>query len=153
MRKTKIVRTILVIIIFIWAYLVFTFSSQDGNDSSGLSRRVVEFFIKDQAIVDIVEPYVRKVAHFSEYAIGGALFICLFSTYEWSDKRKITTGIFVGVWYAALDEIHQLMVPGRTGSIVDVYIDTLGISAGVVGMMIIFKIIEILKNKKKLKKA
>ena len=153
MRKTKIVRTILVILIAIWAYLVFSFSSQDGNDSSGLSRRVVEFFIKDQALVEQVEPYVRKIAHFSEYAIGGALFICLFSTYEWSDKRKITTGIFVGIWYAALDEIHQLMVPGRTVSIVDVYIDTLGISAGTLGMMIIFKIIEIRKNKNKVKET
>ena len=152
MNKVKILRTILIILIILWSLLIFTFSSQDGGESSGFSRRFVEFFIKDPELVNTVEPYVRKLAHFSEYGLGGVLFISVFSTYNWSDKRKITTSILLGVWYAIMDEIHQLMVPGRSGALKDVYIDSLGIATGVIGMMIILKIAEIVINKKKDKK-
>ena len=47
-----------------------------------------------------------------------------------------------------MDEIHQLMVPGRSGALKDVYIDSLGIATGVIGMMIIIKIYELIKAKK-----
>ena len=147
MNKVKILRVILIILIVLWTCLIFLFSSQDGDESSGFSRKVVEFFIKNPEMVNKVEPYARKLAHFSEYGIGGVLFISLFSTYEWSDKRKIFTSIFLGVWYAIMDEVHQLMVPGRNGALKDVYIDSLGIITGVIGMLIIIKIFELIKAK------
>ena len=152
MNKVKTLRVILIFFIILWTCLIFLFSSQDGGESSGFSRKFVEFFIKDPEIVDLVEPYVRKLAHFSEYGLGGVLFISLFSTYDWSDRRKIITSISLGVWYAILDEVHQLMVPGRSGAFKDVYIDSLGIATGVIGMMIVLKITEIVINKKKNKK-
>lgn len=152
MNKVKVLRVILIILIIIWTWLIFSFSSQDGDESSGLSRKVVEFFIKDQELVDKIEPYARKIAHFSEYGLGGILFISLFSTYKWSDERKIITSILLGIWYAIMDEIHQLMVPGRSGAIKDVYIDSLGIITGVIGMMILIKIVNIVKDKNKIKK-
>ena len=149
MNKVKILRIILIILIILWTCLIFLFSNQDGGESSGLSRKVVEFFVKDPELVDKIEPYARKVAHFSEYGLGGVLFISLFSTYNWTDRRKMTTSILLGVWYATMDEIHQLMVPGRSGALKDVYIDSLGIATGVIGMMIIIKIVEIVINKRK----
>lgn len=148
MKKTKvskriiITRIILLIFIIIWALIVFNFSSQNGEESSGVSRKVVEIFVKEESLADKVEPYVRKFAHFSEYGLGGVLFISLFSTYEWTDRKKITMAIVLGVWYAGLDEIHQLMVPARHGSIVDVYIDTLGFSTGVFSMLLLIKLIK-----------
>lgn len=151
MNKLKVLRVILIILIILWTCLIFLFSSQDGGESSGFSRKFVEFFIKDSEVVDKVEPYVRKLAHFSEYGIGGVLFISLFSTYGWTDRRKITTSILLGVWYATMDEIHQLMVPGRSGAIKDVYIDSLGIATGVIGMLIVIKIFELIKNKRNIK--
>ena len=152
MKKTKCKRIILLIFIFVWAYLVFSFSSQDGGESSGLSRMVVDFFVKNQELADKIEPYARKIAHFCEYALGGCLFISLFYTYEWSDNKRLCISIILGVWYAIIDEIHQLMVPGRNGAILDVYIDSLGIATGVIGMMIIIKVIVIIKEKNKSKK-
>lgn len=146
-KKTRVLRIFLILLIIIWAYIVFTFSSQDGTDSSGLSRKFVEIFIKDDTLVDIIEPYARKVAHFSEYGLGGVLFILLFSTYKWNDRRKIAISIILGVWYATLDEIHQLLVPGRHAGIADVWIDSLGFSTGVMVMMLIFKILIICKTK------
>lgn len=147
----KLKRLILLVLIIIWAILIFGLSGQNGTESSGLSRKIVEIFTKNQEIVDIVEPYIRKVAHFSEYGLGGILFTLLFSTYNWKDRKIILTSIILGIWYASMDEIHQLLVDGRNGSIVDVYIDTLGFSTGVCGIMAILKIIQL--NKKEIKRG
>ena len=38
----------------------------------------------------------------------------------------------VGSLYAITDELHQVFVPGRMGSPVDVLIDALGVACGVV---------------------
>ena len=151
MKKVKILRIFLIILIVLWTWLIFSFSSQDGGESSGLSRKVVEFFVKDPDLVNKIEPYARKVAHFSEYSLGGILFISLFSTYNWTDRRKITTSILLGVWYAIMDELYQLMIPGRSGALKDVYIDSLGIATGVIGMLIVIKIFDKLKNKTEVK--
>lgn len=148
-NKVKILRIFLLIIIAIWAFVVFNFSSQDGGDSSGLSRKVVEFFIKNEEVINKVEPYVRKVAHFSEYGLGGVLFISLFSTYNWTERKQITVSILLGIWYAITDEVHQLMVPGRHGAIFDVYLDTLGFATGVLAMLLLIKLVKIYKHNKK----
>ena len=91
---------------------------------------------------------MRKLAHFSEYGLGGILFISLFSTYDWSDRKKIITSTLLGVWYAITDEFHQTLIPQRHGGIEDVWIDSLGVMTGVIGMLIILKIVKIIKNKK-----
>lgn len=147
----KLKRLILLVLIIIWAILIFGLSGQNGTESSELSRKIVEIFTKNQEIVDIVEPYIRKVAHFSEYGLGGILFTLLFSTYNWKDRKIILISIILGIWYASMDEIHQLLVDGRNGSIVDVYIDTLGFSTGVCGIMAILKIMQL--NKKEIKRG
>lgn len=148
MKKIKIVRIILFILIVAWALLVFYLSSQTGGESSGLSRFIAELFTKDEKLLETIEMYVRKFAHFSEYAFGGMLFLLLFNTYEWTNKRKIITSISLGIWYAITDEVHQLMVNGRNGSIIDVYIDSLGVATGVFITLLIIKIVLIILNRK-----
>ena len=145
-NKVKILKIFLVVLIAIWAYVVFNFSSQNGGDSSGLSRKVVELFTKNEDTINIVEPYVRKAAHFSEYALGGVLFISLFSTYKWPEGNQITISILLGIWYAITDEVHQLMVPGRHGAVFDVYLDTLGFSTGVLAMLLLIKIVKLCRK-------
>lgn len=148
-NKKLFLRVFLFILIVLWAILVFNFSNQKGEESSALSRKLIEFFIKDENIIDLVEPYVRKAAHFSEYALGGMLFILLFSTYEWTDKKKLLISIPLGIWYATTDEIHQLMVSERNGSLFDIYIDSLGFATGALFMLLIIKIIQIIIVNKK----
>lgn len=147
-KKIKIKRIVYAILIIAWALFVFNLSSQTGTDSSGLSRWIVELFTKDEAIINVVEPYVRKFAHFSEYALGGVLFLGLCNTYNWSDRKKLFISIFLGVWYAISDEVHQLLVPARNGNFIDVWIDSLGIATGTCVMMANYKIREIILNKK-----
>jgi VanZ family protein len=65
----------------------------------------------------------RKIAHFCEYAILGALLLRALG-------REVPT-IAVGVAYAATDELHQHFVPGRHAAVRDVAIDAAGVLAGV----------------------
>ena len=60
MKKTKIIRIVLFLLIVAWAVLVFYMSSQVGEESSGVSRKIAELFTKDENRLEIVEKCVRK---------------------------------------------------------------------------------------------
>ncbi len=146
-KKILITRIILLILIIIWAVVVYSLSNQSGTESSGVSRKVAEVIFKEEKMVEKAEPAIRKTAHFSEYSVGGVLFYMLFSTYNFSKNKRMFISLGLGIWYAALDEIHQLFIPGRSGSIRDVCIDSAGFLFGIILIRIFFKIIEVLKNK------
>ena len=128
-------------------YTVFGFSNANATESSGISRSIAEFFTKNARYIDLVEKIIRKIAHLTEYATGGFLVYALLLTFNLKPKKQfILSWLFVFL-YAITDEVHQLFVPGRTGRIVDVYIDTLGILLGICGLLFLIKIYNILKLK------
>jgi VanZ family protein len=65
---------------------------------------------------------LRKGAHVTEYAILGALL--------YRALRREAPALAVGIAYAATDELHQHFVRGRHASPVDVAIDALGVTLG-----------------------
>jgi VanZ family protein len=71
---------------------------------------------------------VRKVAHFSEYAVLGFLAARAFrgSTQVTLRRHWFVTGLALVVIYALLDEFHQSFVPSRTASLADSLIDMSG---------------------------
>lgn len=137
MQKKTVLRVVLLVLIILWMLVIFGFSNQDGDTSSNLSQKIARLIVKSEEQVQIVEPYVRKVAHLSEYAIGGMLFISLFLTYNLSDIKRIIFSLLIGIEYAIIDEVHQLFIAGRSGQIIDVLIDSIGVALGIcAGMMI-----------------
>lgn len=75
----------------------------------------------------------------------------MFLTYEFSDSKRMIFSLLIGVEYAAIDEIHQLFIDGRSGQISDVCIDAIGIAIGVCFVMAVYKIV--LKNAHKRKEG
>jgi VanZ family protein len=80
--------------------------------------------------------FLRKIAHFCEYAILGALLLralgrgeIVLGTGFILSPRLLS--IAAGVAYAATDELHQHFVPGRHAAVRDVAIDAAGVLAGV----------------------
>lgn len=65
---------------------------------------------------------VRKLAHFTEYAILGVLAARAFRNLP---RWFLISAALVAV-YALLDEYHQSFVPSRTASILDSFIDMAG---------------------------
>ena len=160
--KITIVRIILVILILLNFITIFSFSEQDGVQSGGLSRRVTlvilnvfgdynEPLSEEQEVqVENVQHVIRKLAHFTIYAILGLLLMSLAETFDFTNKKRIILSLLVGILYASLDEFHQSFIPGRTAAVTDVLIDTAGV---IIGILFIFLVLKIIQSKRKKKKT
>lgn len=152
-----VIKVISFILLISWMGLVFYFSSEVGNESSTTSgntiRKIITFFNDDikveelNYIVEIYQPLVRKMAHFTLYTVGGFLIFNFINKFKISKLKKIIISILIGVIYAITDEIHQYFVPGRSSKLLDVIIDSGGIIVGVLIFIILFKIIRIIQEK------
>lgn len=72
---------------------------------------------------------VKKSAHFLAYA----LLACLVQRAWWPGQGSWGWALWVTAVYAISDEYHQTFVPGRFGSIGDVFID---ISGGLTALLL-----------------
>lgn len=116
-------RVILWASVVLWMTLIFWFSSAGHDVSSGQSESVVHT-VRDTVGVTLPEYLVRKMAHISAYFVLGILLFNLLREYKLSKKRLILASIAIAILYAITDELHQLFVPGRSGEIGDVLIDS-----------------------------
>lgn len=117
--------------------VVFYFSSQDGLESAGLSNIFVEFlkmhisFPPFSFVLDFLSIIVRKFAHFSIYFLLGISSVSLLKEYFVFWKNILIYALFFCLFYAVTDEVHQLFVVGRSGKILDVFIDFCGSSCAI----------------------
>jgi VanZ family protein len=114
--------------IFIWAAMIFTFSTSGFSADS--TARVISPILKSllpgitPAALDLANSLIRKAAHFTEY---GILFWLLI---KGPLKGRPVLAMALCVGYALTDEGHQLFVVGRTASIYDVALDSTGAMFG-----------------------
>lgn len=152
--KINILRIILIILLLCTFFVIFGFSSQDGEASGGLSRNITNKILQisnkynalgqeeKEQIANKTEKIIRKVAHFSIYTVVGLLLMGLLSTYKIKENWRMILSILLGMLYAISDEIHQGFSPGRSPRIADVYIDTLGVILGILLILLGIKIYE-----------
>lgn len=155
--KKNILRVILIILLICTFNVIFGFSSQNGEESSGISRRVTEFIVDEIIkadeenrieLINNLEGIVRKLAHFSIYAVVGFLLMALVSTYDLEEKKRICISFIIGIIYAVSDEIHQGFIPGRSPKLTDVMIDTMGVAVGILVLLLILTIVNKVKEKR-----
>ena len=86
---------------------------------------------------------VRKAAHVAEFASLCAWATGLLLSY----RRRLAylTGFCFTVLYAAGDELHQLLVPGREGKVTDWLFDCLG---ALIGLLIVLLIVKYLRKRR-----
>lgn len=134
------IRVTLWICVALTAGLIFAFSSQSGTASGRLSQVLSDFVIRlveggggaqtaQPGVQGFVEKLVRKAAHVTEFAALGFFLRLLAGAYQL--RRPTRRCWLAGVAWAALDEIHQLFVPGRGGMWQDVLLDAAGVLAGI----------------------
>jgi VanZ family protein len=83
--------------------------------------------------VDVIHGVTRKLAHFTEYAILGALwFRGLARSGVARPPAAAWLALVISVACAVVDETHQSFVPHRTGSARDVLLDSMGALAAIV---------------------
>lgn len=120
--------------------LIFSLSSQNAETSSQTSGSVIEsvaeiFYpgfsdmteTQQNEIIGALQFIVRKTAHFTLYAVLGALsFLSVISYRSLKYRLRIFLSAGICLLYAASDEFHQLFVAGRSGEIRDICIDFCG---------------------------
>ena len=115
---------------------IFLFSNQPGVESTKLASNL----------------FVRKLGHFSEYAILGFFAFAYFSNIFQTGREKIQleTSFFISFLFsftkAETDEFHQTFVIGRDWNFIDVFIDSGVVLFGIIISIILF-FVKILKKK------
>lgn len=154
--KKNIIRIILSILLIGTFNIIFGFSGQNGEESSGVSRKVTQFIVENilhtpeetkMQTIEQLEGIVRKLAHFSIYTVVGILLMGLVSTYNIEEMKRIYISIIIGIIYATSDEIHQFFVPDRAAKFTDVMIDTMGVALGALLVLLFIKML--VKNEHK----
>ena len=143
-------KVIKIILVLLWMVMIFLLSNEEtvksSKKSDGLIIRSVELFTgkslsvqeKEKVLKYLVFP-VRKCAHLSLYLILGILVISLLREYMVIDTKLVLLSLLICFLYACSDEVHQLFVPGRSGEVRDVLIDTLGACLGVSFYYVVFR--------------
>jgi VanZ family protein len=110
----------------VWLAFIF-FASSDSFNAGNTSRIIGPLVLwlfpnTTPETLATIHLIVRKLAHFSEYAILGVLAARAFRA---SPRWFLISAVLVVV-YALLDEYHQSFVPSRTASVFDSFIDMAG---------------------------
>lgn len=154
-------KIILAVLIILWAFLIFSLSSQRATDSDRVSKGIAVKVIKaidfnnSMSEKEVAETaaylnfFVRKGAHFCAYAVLGVLIALLFREFAFSVRNSMVGAVALSGLYACTDEFHQTYIEGRSGEIRDVGIDTVGALFGVTVFFLLAAIIKKCKNKKK----
>ena len=140
-----------------WIVTIYYMSAQTGAQSSQMSRGFVSALNEIFGLNIQDDGVVRMAAHAAEFALLTFLsYMALSSTNKISNKTSYAESpvklmrsdnemnIIFTLWFTILnaifDEYHQLFVPGRDGSIVDVLIDLVGIVIILAVIRVVFTI-------------
>lgn len=92
-----------------WAAAIFALSSVPALESG----------------LGVWDLLLRKAAHLTEFAVLGALL---------ARAVRELPALTLGIAYAVTDELHQTVVEGRAGSLLDVGIDATGVLLGILAL-------------------
>ena len=158
MRNRK--RFLLWSAVLVWMGVIFFFSSQTAPESSGQSgiliRTILSWFdssfetltsVQQELRIEEWQHIVRKLAHMTIYAILGMLCMGALYTHRLQTGHRPSIALAISVLYAVSDEWHQTMVPGRSGELRDVCIDSFGALLGVLFVFVIYTLIHHKKQK------
>ena len=96
--------------------LIFFFSSDTASASDAKSGVFVDLLLPFAAWLDadMLSFLIRKGAHFSIYALLG---ICVYMALFHAGKAKAAAAWIICALYACSDELHQMMVMGRSAQL------------------------------------
>jgi VanZ family protein len=129
--------------VLIWMGLIFSASSD--SHSYEHSSRIIEPLLRwlfphlSETCIHDLHHCLRKCAHLTEYAVLALLIRRAVSqpaksgshSWRWPDARLT---LLLVMLYASTDEFHQRFVPTRTSLVSDVFIDTAGGVASLLGL-------------------
>lgn len=115
------------ILTFIWGNSILPGESSGAlSDWVGALLGAIAPFLTTEAGLH----FLRKAAHFSEFAALGMALCWMFGMISRQRVWKFSLPLLCGAAAACIDETIQIFSPGRYSSIVDVLIDSSGVLTG-----------------------
>ncbi len=153
-KKVLIIRVILTVLTVAAVAAIFYNSSQDAVESTERSSPLTDWINGILAgfpiPFSVTENFIRKLAHFTEYSILGALLSVTYYLYIHRIKTVLISTLISGAVIATIDEIIQLFPAGRSCQISDILLDCCGVAFATVIVMLIIRAIENNRLKKQL---
>lgn len=118
----------------LWLWFIYARSAQPAAVSHAESGAVLGLLRRVLPFVNML--LVRKLAHFTEYAVLGAL---LWLDWRLLGRDGLLLPLGAGLLFAAGDELLQTFIPGRSGELLDVLLDFSGVLAAVLPARLIRK--------------
>ena len=119
----------------LWMLVIFVLSHQPAAISSEQSGVIVGHLQQAMPGVStaLLTFLVRKSAHIIAYFVLGILMYraLRINIRRWRTRTVASFALLSCSLYAVTDEIHQLFVPGRSGELRDVMIDSIAALVGV----------------------
>ncbi len=132
-------------------WFIFSNSMAVAQVSSASSGRVLTLLqgalrrLGHPALVQrLTQHVVRKMAHFCEYLLEGFLLMLCMRVYSRHPLRHITVPMLGGVLTALTDETIQLYSPGRSSQVTDVWLDSVGVLAGILAVLVLMALCRLL---------
>ena len=129
-RMTLCICLLIVCLAFIWGNSL-TNGEDSGNLSGGIMAWINAFLRLDAAGADKLHWLIRKGAHFTEFACLGLLLTWLFGMMGEKKGHLFCMPLLFGMMAACADETIQVFTPDRGPSPIDIWIDTCGVAAGI----------------------
>lgn len=139
-QQMKAFHILLTIMIMVFIFIQSALPADLSEVESGVIVKVISGLLGTNP--ERTSFAVRKCAHFTEY-------LCLGISLSWTVRDLAVlpyrvpfylSSWIIGTVYAATDELHQAFVPGRSCELRDVVIDSVGVAAGVLILLIVNKV-------------
>lgn len=129
MKRQTAVRAGLTGLCVFCALFIFSNSLQTGPVSGARSVAAMEAL--QTAGIFLPEWLLRKAGHLAEFALYGFLLCAAMRSCGTNRRRAVWGALALSAATGAADEILQLFIPGRSGRLTDVCIDTFGAGLGI----------------------
>lgn len=142
-KKRWIWRALSTALTVLLVVFIFSNSLANGSQSSSLSGRVTALIngvLSSLGLPQLTEHLVRKLGHFAEFALLGLSATWCLRTYTAQYLRHMSLPLLFGLLTAGSDETLQLFSPGRSSSVVDVWIDFGGVCAGLLFAVLLIQL-------------
>lgn len=153
----RLILTALTLAMMVTIFLLSTEPAEKSDMTSGrISETVDRILYPDwetmpeenrESIYSVTQTVIRKCAHFTEYAVLGCLLLLTLRSWTGEREKLRLIAWAGGTVYAMTDELHQLLVDGRSGQWQDVLLDSAGVLTGVLLAGAVLKRIPRRRNK------
>lgn len=119
----------------IYCIAIFITTSSPSSTGGNTLFLIEKYLHLSEAQAELLNVAFRKLVHLGAFGVLAILF------YNGLAKNKFFSAWLITTMYAATDELHQAFIPDRTGSLLDVALDSFGafIGLSIIRLFILFK--------------